>query len=207
MSVTSIAKGRLNKRFPLSAQIFAAFGTVVLLLVAVASLSFTQLTKQGDQDVDIMTKIYMSDAKIAETKDALYAIRMQGLRLLTLPEDQVPDAWEVQQANFAAFMTNIEELSAQYQEYFGEEIVYADEDVAAYESYVAGLTAIYDPTSTDPEPTVAELTAYANQVVDSMDKLTEQVATQVTVDVDASAAETTHIKLLLSVIAGVAVAL
>ncbi|WP_234996420.1 methyl-accepting chemotaxis protein [Demequina sp. NBRC 110054] len=208
MSFTSVSKGgRLNKRFPLSAQIAVAFGTVVLLLVAVASLSFLQLTSQGEKDVDIMTKIYMSDAKIAETKDSLIAIRMQGLRMLTLDESELPAEWEAQTENFDAFMANIEELSALYLEYFGEELVYAEEDVAAYESYVAGLTAIYDTGSTAEQLSVAELTAYANQVVESMDKLTEQVAAQVEAEVEHSSAETQSVKILLASIAGIAVVL
>ncbi|WP_083980170.1 methyl-accepting chemotaxis protein [Demequina salsinemoris] len=197
------AKGR---RFPLFAQIGAAFGTVVVLLAVVATTAVVQLGHQNATDQEIMTKIYMSDAKIAELSDAVATVRMQTLRMRSMDESELADAYATQQENIATFGTLIEEFSALYLEYFGEEMTYNEDDVAAWNAYTAGLDALYNPDSEETAISNEEQDAYGAQTSESVASLTDQVATKVTAEIEAGSASSGQVRLLLIIVSAVAVA-
>ncbi|MDN4472343.1 methyl-accepting chemotaxis protein [Demequina zhanjiangensis] len=199
-------RGRSARRFPLSAQISLAFGTVVVLLAIVATTAVTQLTRQGADDQLIMQKIYLADAKIAEVKDAVDIVRMQTLRMRSMDEAEIPAAWATQQENIALFQTRIDEFGALYLDYFDEEIAYVEEDVAAWGSYTAGLDALYSPGSTAEPITTDQQDAIGAQVSASVASLTDQVAEQILAEIAEGEALASQIRLILIGVAGIAVA-
>ncbi|GMA35620.1 hypothetical protein [Demequina litorisediminis] len=52
---------RATRRFPLMAQIMAAFLAVVAILVSVGVVAIVRLSQQGEQDLALMTTIYDSE--------------------------------------------------------------------------------------------------------------------------------------------------
>ncbi|WNM24585.1 methyl-accepting chemotaxis protein [Demequina capsici] len=204
-SVTS-KSGRGFKRFPLSAQIFAAFGTVIVLLGVVAATAIVQLTRLGASDQHIMEEIYMSDASIAEVKQALFDVRMQGLRLRDLEGSDLVDGWATQQANYTAFTDKITAFQDTFTGYFGVAPEFTDQDLANWQAYQDAQAAMYDPTSTATPVDAATRTQLGDALVATVDGLTDQVATQVIAEIAANTHETTLIRIVLGVVSGLAVA-
>ncbi|WP_152659601.1 hypothetical protein, partial [Demequina salsinemoris] len=208
METTAVTKrGRLNKRFPLSAQIAAAFGTVVLLLAAVATLAYVQLTKQGSEDFQIMSNIYEIDAKMTEVKDDLYTVRMQGLRLATYTDAaDIADGWAIQQENYTAWETAIGEFNTLYEERFGTAVVVTEEEQAAWGSYKDAQASLYDPTY-EGDPVDADTRReIGDTVVANINSIQTQIDEQVTAQVEHVQAQTAQTKILVIAIAAIAVA-
>ncbi|WNM27435.1 methyl-accepting chemotaxis protein [Demequina capsici] len=205
MTTKATTRGRA-RRFPLAAQIFAAFGTVVLLLAATAALAVAEFSKQSADDQQIMQRIYLSDQKIAEVQEALDTMRMETLRMRSMDPAEIPSAWATQQQNMDAFSAKLNEFGALYLDYFGTEMAFDDADVAAWQSYQAGLDALYDPASTEAVIDSESQDALGATLSASVSNLTTVVAEQITAQVAKSKAETAKVQISLVLISVAAVA-
>ncbi|MFV0286278.1 MAG: HAMP domain-containing protein, partial [Demequina sp.] len=196
---------RATRRFPLMAQIMAAFLAVVAILVSVGVVAIVRLSQQGEQDLALMTTIYDSELAVQELQDALWQVRSQGIAMRALTEEEIPDAWVELQARYVTFEDELAEFSALFESKFDTSLPNYVADYAVWEQYKQNQMSLYEPTFVGEPVPAEERTAVGNDLVARVNALATLIGESVQEDVQATESSTATVQQWLTVVMVIAV--
>ena len=205
MDTPDIAPRRRARRFNLTPKILASFGVVVLILLAVGTISIRELNSLGEEKEQAMRDIYDGKDAVLDLTNVFWEMRAQSLRLRAVQEPDLPEAYATLQELQVAFETEIAEFTAEYEEIFGEPLQMDEGDQAVYERYKQAQASSFDVTYTGEPIGADERAELGNQLVANITGLTEAIGPQVERELAKTESEVNATERLIMVLLGIGV--
>ncbi len=198
-----------GRRFTLSAQIFSAFGLVLLALVAVGAAGVTQLASLAHTSQVLLEQSQGADERVIAMELAFSEVEKQHLRVDASSEEELPAAWAAQVTTFEEMDAAIGEFVTFYQEEFGVAVNELERKVADWVTLQEMAAALFDPASTAVAPADdAALEEQMELIRQNIDELVAEVDGTVALEEEAAEAKarTVEIVMVAAVVLGVVAA-